>query len=102
MIVADILEDVEQKRDYYLQLMAKAKQLNDQKLVKLILKKMIHLGMTRAVSTSSGCVVIPFPLIDNTTEFTKDEELTWWVLLKLTIAIPGSFAALILMACYSM
>jgi len=102
MIVADILEDVEQKRDYYLQLMAKAKQLNDQILIKLILKKMIHLGMTRAVSTTSGCIIIPFPLIDNTTKLAKDEELTWWVLLKLTIAIPGSLVALFLMACYSM
>jgi hypothetical protein len=63
---------------------------------------MIHLGMTHAVSTPSGCIIIPFPLTDNTTELAKDEELTWWVLLKLTIAIPGSLVALFLMAYYSM
>jgi hypothetical protein len=100
--VADTREDLDQKRDYYLQLMNRARQLNDQALIRLITKKMVHLGMTNAVSTTSGCMIIPFPLAENTTRLTDDVQLTWWTLLKLTLAVPGSLVALFLLARYSM
>ena len=61
--MADSLGSVAQKRDYYLQMMQKAQQLNDQILIKLILKKLALLGMTGAVSTTSGCTIIPFNIL---------------------------------------
>ncbi len=63
---------------------------------------MVHLAMIYAISTPSGCVIIPFPLADDTTQLTDDVQLTWGTLLKLTLAIPGSLVALFLLAVYSM
>jgi len=100
--VADSLGSVAQKRDYYLQMMQKAQQLNDQVLIKLILKKLARLGMSGAVSTNSGCIVIPFPTDHCATRVTEYERPTWWTLIKLTLAIPGSLVALILLAHYRM
>ena len=100
--MADTLIDVSQKHDYYLQIMQKAKQFNDQTLIKLINKRIVDLSLAGAASTSGGCVILPFPTIDNTTEFTDDEQLTWWLLIKLTLAIPGSLAALFLLTYYGM
>jgi hypothetical protein len=100
LIVSDSLEAVEQKRDYYLQIMQKAQQLNDQPLINLILKKLAHLGLTNAVPSASGCTIIPFPSLPYSTEFKEYEPPTWWMLFKLTLAIPGSLVALILLAHY--
>jgi len=92
----------EQKRDYYLQIMRKAQQLNDQILIKLILKKLVRLGITRPVSTTSGCIIIPFPTVQCSTKFKEYERPTWWTLFKLTLAIPGSIVALFLLSVYRM
>jgi len=94
---------VKQKRDYYLQMMQKALKLNDQILIKLILKKLTRLGITGAVSTTGECLVIPFPTIHSvhcSTKVTKYEPPNWWTLVKLTLAIPGSLVALFLLAAY--
>jgi len=98
--VPDRLEDVEQKRDYYLQIMQKAQQLNDQPLINLILKKLSRLGLAGAVSTDSGCTIIPFPSPSCPPEFQEFEPPTWWTLFKLTLAIPGSLVLLFLLAYY--
>ena len=98
--MADKSEFVEHKRDYYLQIMQKAQLLNDQPLINLILKKLTRLGMTGAVSTASGCTIIPFPTLSYSPEFKEYEPLNWWTLIKLTLAIPGSLVALILLAHY--
>ncbi|MCK5105157.1 MAG: hypothetical protein KAR17_20180 [Cyclobacteriaceae bacterium] len=98
--MADTFGTVSQKRDYYLQMMQKARKLNDQILIKLILKKLAHLGMTSVASTTSGCIIIPFPSVQCSTKFKEYERPTWWMLFKLTLAIPGSLAALFLLACY--
>jgi len=99
--VADIFGAVAQKRDYYLQMMQKAQQLNDQILIKLILKKLVRLGMTSAVSTTSGCIIIPFPSVHYSIKVTEYERPTWWMLFKLTLAIPGSLVTLLLLTFYS-
>ena len=90
-----------QKHDYYLQIMKKAQKLNDQVLIKLILKKLTRLGITGAVSTTGECLVIPFPTIHCTTKVTKYEPPNWWTLVKLTLAVPGSLVALFLLAIYN-
>ena len=72
----DSLKAVEQKRDYYLQIMQKAQQLNDQPLINLILKKLAR------------------------PELKEYEPPTWWTLFKLTLAVPGSLVALILLSYY--
>ena len=100
--MADTFGAVAKKRDYYLQMMQKAQQLNDQILIKLILKKLARLGMTSAVSTTSGCIIIPFPTVHCSTKVTEYEQPTWWMLFKLTLAIPGSLVALFLLTFYSM
>lgn len=96
----DSLKAVEQKRDYYLQIMQKAQQLNDQPLINLILKKLARLGIRNAVSTASGCTVIPFPALPCAPELKEYEPPTWWTLFKLTLAVPGSLVALILLSYY--
>ena len=98
--MADTFGSVTQKRDYYLQMMQKAQELNDQILIKLILKKLIRLGGTGAASTTGECLVIPFPTIHYSTKVTKYEPPNWWTLVKLTLAIPGSMVALLLLALY--
>jgi len=100
--VADKFGAVAQKRNYYLQIMQKAQQLNDQILIKLILKKLAGLGMASAVSTTSGCIIIPFPTVHYSTQAIEYERPNWWMLFKLTLAIPGSLAALFLLAVYRM
>jgi len=60
--VADTPQTFERKRDFYLQLMRKAQLLDDQVLVKIILKKLAGLCTAGAVSTVGGCTVIPFPI----------------------------------------
>ena len=102
LIVADTAMYVAPKLDNYLQLLQQAKQFNDQTLINLIKKKIAHLGLASAVSTSDGCIIIPFPTIDNRTGLTDDEQLTWWLVLKLTLAIPGSLVALFFLAFYGM
>jgi hypothetical protein len=100
--VADKFESVAQKRDYYLQIMQKAQQLNDQPLINLILKKLARLGLSNTFSTASGCTIIPFPTHPNSSEFKEYESPSWWMLIKLTLAIPGSLIGLILLAYYRM
>ena len=100
LIVADTSGTATQKRDYYLQIMQKAQQLNDQILIKLILKKLSLLGMTSAVSATSGCIIIQFPSVQYPTKCEEYERPTWWTLIKLTLAIPGSLVALLLLSYY--
>jgi len=100
--VADIPQTHERKRDFYLQLMRQAELLDDQVLVKMILKKLAGLGTAGAVSTPGGCTVIPFPMYRPPAESNAPEPPSWWVLFKLTLAIPGSLAALFLLSIYRM
>ena len=90
--MADKFGTAAHKRDCYLQIMQKAQQLNDQNLIKLIIKKLTRLGMTCAVSSTSGCIIIPFPGDHYSTKVTEYERPSWWLLFKLTLAIPGSLA----------
>jgi hypothetical protein len=100
--VADTPQTYERKRDFYLQLMRKAQVLDDQVLVKMILKKLAGLGTAGAVSTAGGCTVIPFPIGQRPADSDAFEPTSWWVLFKLTLAIPGSLTALFLMCIYYM
>jgi hypothetical protein len=100
--VADTPQTHERKRDFYLQLMRKAQLLDDQVLVKMILKKLAGLGTADAVSTAGGCTVIPFPIGHPPQQSNAYEPTSWWVLFKLTLAIPGSLAALFLLSIYRM
>ena len=61
--MADTPQAAAHRREYYLQMMRKARQLNDQILIRLILKKLARLGRTGAMSTAGGCMVFPFPAI---------------------------------------
>lgn len=98
--MADTFGNITQKRDYYLQMMQKARKLNDQILMKLILKKLAHLSMISVASATSGCMIIQFPTVQCLTKWKEYEHPTWWTLFKLTLAIPGSFVALLLLAVY--
>jgi len=100
--VADTPQSLERKRDYYVELMRKAQLLDDQILVKMILRKLAALGAAGAVSTTGGCTVIPFPTGHAPTEANAPELPSWWMLVKLALAIPGSMAALLLLAVYRM
>jgi hypothetical protein len=88
------------KRDCYLQIMQRAQQLNDQILIKLILKKLGRLGMTGAASATSGCIIIPFPTVQHLAKSEDYERPSWWTLFKLALAVPGSLVALLLLAYY--
>jgi hypothetical protein len=98
--VADTPQTFERKRDFYLQLMRKAQLLDDQVLVKMILKKLAGLGNAGAASTAGGCTVIPFPIGQPPADSNALEPTSWWVLFKLTLAIPGSLTALFLLSVY--
>ena len=98
--MANTFGNITQKRDYYLQMMQKARKLNDQILIKLILKKLAHLSMISVASATSGCIIIPFPSVQCSTEWKEYERPTWWTIFKLTLAIPGSLVALLLLAVY--
>jgi len=99
--MADTFINITQKRDYYLQMMQKARKLNDQILIKLILKKLVYLGMAGVTSATSGCIIIPFPNVQCSTKFKEYERPNWWTIFKLTLAIPGSVVALFLLCVYS-
>ena len=92
------VETVARKRDCYLQIMQKAQRLNDQKLIRLILKKMARLGLNHTIQTASGCTIIPFPSAHYAAKPPECEPASWWTLVKLTLAIPGSVIALFLVA----
>ena len=98
--MADTPQGFERRRDFYLQLMRKAQMLDDQVLVNMILKKLAGLGTAGAVSTAGGCTVIPFPMGRLPADPHAFEPTSWWVLFKLALAIPGSLAALFLLAVY--
>ena len=98
--MAESFEAAARKRDFYLQMMQTARRMNDRALIRLILKKMTRLGLTNAVSTASGCTIVPFPAVHYTPEARECEPISWWVLVKLTLAIPGSLAALLWMCYY--
>ncbi len=61
--MADTPQAVARKGNYYHQIMQKARQLGDQTLVRIILKKLARLGRAGAMSTAGGCMVFPFPAI---------------------------------------
>ena len=90
----------EQKREYYLQIMQKAQQMNDKKLIRLILKKLARLGRASAATTTTGCMIIPFPSAQYAPEFDGYERESWWTLFKLALAVPGILIALMLLAHY--
>ena len=100
--MVDKIQAIAQKRDHYLQILQRARQLNDRILVRLILKKLTRLGMTEAACTADGCTIIPFPTPQYEPEPVEYERPTWWLLFKLTLAIPGSLVALMLLAHYRM
>jgi hypothetical protein len=100
MIVSDGPKSINQRREYYLQIMDKAKKLNDQLLIKLIVKKLAHLSITNAVSARNGCIIVPFPNARDSVTFKEDKRPGWWMLIKLSLAIPGSLIALLLLAYY--
>jgi hypothetical protein len=100
--VVDIDDAVREKREYYLQIMQKAQQLNDHHLIRLIIKKMSCLGLNAAVSKTSGCSIITFPSRPYQAEPKDYERPSMWLLLRLALAIPGSLIALLLLAYYRM
>ena len=100
--MTDTAKTAARKHQYYLQMMRKAQQLNDQKLLRLILKKLAHLGRTGAVSTTNGCMVIPFPVVRTPAAVMESERPSLWMLIKLTLAVPGSLAALLLLSIYKL
>jgi hypothetical protein len=75
--------------------MRKARQADDPILVKILLRKLADLGTLGAVTTAGGCRVIPFPTAQAPAVSQAPEQPLWWVLVKLTLAIPGSLAALL-------
>ena len=97
----DSKQTAAQRRDDYLQMMVKARQLNDQGLTRLILKKIAELGMSGNMTTASGCHVIPFPAIHGRDPIPAPEPPLWWVLVKLTLLIPGSLTVLLLLSKYA-
>lgn len=99
--VADTPQAAARKRAYYLQIMRKARQADDPILVNMLLKKLAGLGMLNAVSTAGGCTVIPFPTVHAAGDSDTPDQPLWWVLIKLTVAIPGSLAALMMLSVYS-
>ena len=99
--MTDTPQSVQSKRASYLQLMRKARQAEDPILVKMILRRLAGLGTVGAVTTVGGCTVIPFPTAKAPAVSRAPEQPLWWVLLKLTLAIPGSMAALMLLSVYS-
>ena len=89
----------EQKRDQYLQIMEKAQKMDDQKLICLILKKLADLGRAGVTTTESGCMIIPFPGVEYPPPISpRYERESWWTLLKLALAVPGSLIMLFLIA----
>jgi hypothetical protein len=96
--VPEIYGTIEQKRNYYLQIMQNAKQLNDQTLIKLIIKKLALLGTTNHTAETGNCIVIPFPMAPSVNEISELQRPTWWTFLKITLAIPGSVVSLFLLA----
>ena len=97
----DTPQSVASKRASYLQLMRKARQADDPILVKIILRKLAGLGTVGAVTTVGGCTVIPFPAAQAPAVSNAPEQPLWWVLLKLTLAIPGSLAALLMLSIFA-
>ena len=60
--MAESSQAVTRKRNYYLQIMQTARQMDDQNLVRIILKKLTDLGLlTGDVSKTSVGKVIPIP-----------------------------------------
>ena len=78
--------------------MRKARQVDDPILMKIILRKLAGLG---TITTTGGCTVIPFPTTEAAAVPARSEQPLWWVLVKLTLAIPGSLTALLLLSKYA-
>jgi hypothetical protein len=81
--------------------MRQARQAGDPVLVKIILRKLAGLGTVDAVTTVGGCTVIPFPTAQAPAVSRTAEQPLWWVLVKLTLAIPGSLAALLMLSVFA-
>ena len=91
--------NLEKKREYYLQIMHKARQINDQRLIRLIAKKLVHLDSSKPTALASGCSIIPFPLSANAPT-SKLERPSFWTYLKVAMIFPGSLILLLLLAHY--
>ena len=90
---------LDEKREYYLQIMHKARQINDQGLIRLITRKLIHLDPSRPMALTGGCSIIPFPLSAHAPRI-KPERPTFWTYLKVAMIFPGSLIVLILLSHY--
>ena len=89
----------EEKRDQYMQIMEQAQKIDDQKLIRLILKKLADLGRAGVTTTNSGCMIIPFPGVDYPPPISPCyERESWWTLFKVALAVPGTLIALFLVA----
>ncbi len=91
--------NLDKKREYYLQIMHKARQINDQRLIRLIAKKLIHLEPSKPTALAGGCSIIPFPLSAHAPRI-KPERPTFWTYLKVAMIFPGSLIILLLMSYY--
>ena len=91
--------NLEKKREYYLQIMHKARQINDQGLIRLITRKLINLEPSRPIAFANGCSIIPFPLSASPPHI-KHEKPTIWTYLKVAMIFPGSLIILILLSHY--
>ena len=89
----------EKKRETYLQILHKARQINDQGLIRLIARKLIHLEASKSIALTNGCSIIQFPLSANVTR-SQHERPTIWTYLKVALIFPGSILALFLLAHY--
>lgn len=91
--------NLEKKRAYYLQIMQKARQINDHGLIRLITRKLIRLEPSRPIALTDGCSIIPFPLSSSPPR-SKQEKPTIWTYLKVAMIFPGSIIALVLLSHY--
>lgn len=91
------------KQRAYLALLENARQLNDRGLVRLVLKKLNQLSPTPPTGAfDRNCAVITFPLTPSQRLPLEPESASWWMLIKLTLAVPGSVTALFLLSVYAM
>ena len=83
-------ETFNETTDLYLQLLRKAQEVEDPRLVGMILKRLKQ-GVPHPVVTDSGCVIIPFPVSDSWSEPQPAESRFWP---KVAIAQVGCLVAL--------
>ena len=91
------------KQQDYLCLLAQARNINDRCLVRLILKRLSGIQAPAPVCRPHGSGdVICFPLMPAADVSRPPGPPMWWMLIKMTLLIPGSFIALMLLAIFRM